>query len=47
MKIVDGSYSQEVCMLNEAGEKMLMSSNPPPEPPLTGWKQVMDATLKA
>eukprot|EP00731_Ephydatia_muelleri_P022006 Em0014g597a len=42
---VDGSYThRKYECLKEAGEQVLMPSNPPP--PLTGWKQVTDANFK-
>ncbi|KAL5505774.1 hypothetical protein EMCRGX_G007270 [Ephydatia muelleri] len=42
---VDGSYThRKYECLKEAGEQVLMPSNPPP--PLTGWKHVTDAKFK-
>ena len=41
---VDGSILTGNECLKEAGEQVLMPSNPPP--PLTGWKQVTDANFK-
>ena len=42
---VDGSYThRKYECLKEAGEQVLMPSNPPP--PLTGWKKVTDANFK-
>ena len=42
---VDGSYThRKYECLKEAGEQVLMPSNPPP--PLTGWKQVTGANFK-
>ena len=42
---VDGSYTHRTYeCLKEAGEQVLMPSNPPS--PLSGWKQVTDANFK-
>jgi len=42
---VDGSYThRKYVSLREAGEQVLLPTDPPP--PLTGWKQVTEATYK-
>lgn len=42
---VDGSYiHRKYVSLREAGEQVLLPADPPP--PLTGWKEVTEATYE-